>query len=100
MRMIKTMRLTIVQMFLLPESIADEVPALVIDSDKFGNEMRFINSVYPGITPMFVQKNVEFLTLWICGSPRIMLSAVRAITKGESLVLDYGKDFFEADKNK
>lgn len=79
----------------LPKQIANEVPPLVIDSNKFGNEMRFINSVSP-TTGKEIQKNVEFLTLWVADRPRIMLCALAPISVGQALILDYGAKFFEA----
>ena len=85
----------------LPEAIANEVPPLVIDSNKIGNEMRFINSISP-TTAEEIKKNVEFLTLWVAEMPRIMLCALTEINVGDSLILDYGKEFFETanEKNK
>lgn len=84
---------------LLPEQIADKVPPLVVDSNQFGNEMRFINSVSP-TTDKEIQRNVEFLTLWVADRPRIMLCALKQISVGQALILDYGVEFFKAMNEK
>ncbi len=82
----------------LPDALAAKVPALVVDGLHVGNEMRFINSVSP-TTPEYLVVNVEFMTYFAGGYPRIMLEALRPIKQGESLVLNYGPEFFKKENN-
>lgn len=78
----------------LPEAAAKTIPPLVIDGQDFGNEMRFINSVAPW-TPAEIKANVHFVTYWVAGRPRIMLEALDTVSEGQTVILDYGKEYFE-----
>lgn len=71
------------------ESSKDNHVSLGIDSELYGNEMRFINS-YLNIdfTP-----NVMMKTAYISTYPHVMIIATREIEIGEEILLDYGSDY-------
>jgi len=82
---------------LIPDVLANRIPPMVIDSCRYGNEMRYINSVAPW-TPEDVKENVVLVTYMYDGVPRILVQAKQDIAAGSSLWLNYGKDFFEDAK--
>ena len=79
----------------LPDAMQLPRPDLrfVVDARYKGNEARFINSVSP-TTPDTVQVNCSMETIWARGSLRIVVNAKRDLRSGETLVLDYGHEYF------
>jgi hypothetical protein len=68
----------------------------VIDADKSGNELRFVND-YRNITN---EPNVEFVMKdWKKGGPiSCVLTAIGTISAGDELVCDYGEDYWETQR--
>eukprot|EP00047_Mylnosiga_fluctuans_P018042 m.66465 g.66465 ORF g.66465 m.66465 type:complete len:174 (-) comp7403_c0_seq2:255-776(-) len=68
-------------------------PGLAIDADRAGNEARFIND-YRGIG---LKPNVELRdAVDARGNPAMAVHTLRAVAKGEELLLSYGKGFWTA----
>eukprot|EP00049_Salpingoeca_infusionum_P000086 m.37075 g.37075 ORF g.37075 m.37075 type:complete len:1054 (+) comp10065_c0_seq3:230-3391(+) len=62
-----------------------------VDAGKWGNEMRYINH-WKGIGTVNVQLHNEVCD---CGTHLVRVRAVTNIRKGQELLLDYGKEYWE-----
>ncbi|MFZ4772545.1 MAG: SET domain-containing protein-lysine N-methyltransferase [Chlamydiia bacterium] len=66
--------------------VGDDETGFVIDARHSGNVARTINHSD--------KPNVEAVTIFIDGQPRVVYTAFRDIKKGEELLVDYGEDYW------
>lgn len=65
---------------------------LVIDAEKYGNELKYINS-YLNIAK---KPNVVYTNIIIDGLPKVLYVCMRNIKPGEEFLIDYGEDYNNA----
>jgi len=71
-------------------TVGDDETGFVLDARYSGNVARTINHAdFP---------NLEAITIFIEGQPRVIYAACRDIQKGEELFVDYGEDYWNTWK--
>ena len=71
-------------------TVGDDETGFVLDARYSGNVARTINHAdFP---------NLEAITIFIDGQPRVIYAACRDIQKGEELSVDYGEDYWNTWK--
>lgn len=82
------------------ESTADEknrylftlTDDLIVDAQKYGNELRFVN----GNMNIAEEPNVKSSVCYIGGLPRVLYICINDIEPGDEILVDYGNDYNES----